>query len=151
MNSSINQRLWRHWVVVEFHTAVSINFVLKLHWILNCFQVIVVEQSDWSKERILKKWHFRYHILLRLAVFRIAIGQLYVSCWSQRYLKRKPGRLILKKNPPEVGAPQRRMGLHYKCYGQHLPLRGQTLPDCSRLARSQDSQHDQAWFGTRVD
>ena len=36
-----------------------------------------------------KNGPFCYHTLLRLAVFRIAFGQLYESCWSQRHSKRK--------------------------------------------------------------
>ena len=34
-----------------------------------------------------------YRTLLRLAVFRVAFGQLYESRWSQRHSKRKFGRL----------------------------------------------------------
>ena len=37
----------------------------------------------------LRKMALCYRILLRLAVFRVAFGQLYESCWSQRHSKNK--------------------------------------------------------------
>ena len=40
--------------------------------------------EKWSEQR--KKedenWYFHYRTLLRLAVFRVAFGHLYESCWS---------------------------------------------------------------------
>ena len=40
--------------------------------------------DKWSEQRKNKKeyenWHFCYHTLLRLAVFRVAFGHLYECC-----------------------------------------------------------------------
>ena len=46
-----------------------------------------------ERKKDYEKWHFRYHKLLHLAVFCMAFGHLYESCWSWRHSKRKAGRL----------------------------------------------------------
>ena len=52
--------------------------------------------DKWSEQRKKKeyeKWYFCYRTLLRLAVFHVAFGHLYESCWSQRHSKRMSGLL----------------------------------------------------------
>ena len=51
------------------------------------------ERKKERKKEEYEKWHFHDRTLLRLAVFRVAFGHLYESCWSQSHSKRKPGRL----------------------------------------------------------
>ena len=95
----VNLKLWRRWVVGKLRAVMSISFVLKSRWVLEPFSSYRCLTSGLNKERRRKKteeyekWHFCYRTLLRLAVFRVAFGQLYESCWSQRHSKRNPGRL----------------------------------------------------------
>ena len=87
----VNLRLGRCWVVGKLHAVMSIRFVLKSRWVLEPF--LSYRCLNKSRNEDDEKWHFCYHTLSRLAVFRVAFGHLYHSCWSQRHSKRKPGRL----------------------------------------------------------
>ena len=60
---------------------------------LSLFDKWSEQRKKERKKEEYEKWHFCYRTLLRLAVFHVAFGQLYESCWSQRHSKRKPGRL----------------------------------------------------------
>ena len=80
--------IWSYKVAEWLGSCASINFVLKSRWVLSFNKC---SEQERKKER--GKWHFCYCTLLRLAVFRVAFGHLYESCWSQKRSKRKPGRL----------------------------------------------------------
>ena len=38
----VNLKLWRHWMVVEPRTLISISFVLKWHWVLKSFEILLL-------------------------------------------------------------------------------------------------------------
>ena len=46
------------------------------------FKISLLNIVVWRRKEEWEKWHFCYHTLLRLAVFRVAFGHLYESCWS---------------------------------------------------------------------
>ena len=95
----VNLKLWRRWVVGKLSAVMSIRFVLKSRWVLKLFLSYRRLTSGLNKERKkerkkeYEKWYFCYRTLLRLAVFRVAFGHLYESCWSQRHSKRMSGLL----------------------------------------------------------
>ena len=73
VNSFVNFKLWRHWVVIELCTVVSINFVLKLQSLFEPF--LIYKRSGLDKEKRITKMALRYQTLLcfKLAVFCILL------------------------------------------------------------------------------
>ena len=54
----------------------------------------IVKLGFWHMvEQNWQKWHFHDRTLLHLAVFYMALGHWYESCWSQRHSKRMSGHL----------------------------------------------------------
>ena len=84
-STKVNSELWRRWVIVLLRVVISISFVIKWRWVLEPFSsyrclnkvVVTKKKKEWETE-----WHFCNRTLSRLAVFRVAVGHLYESCWS---------------------------------------------------------------------
>ena len=57
------------------------------------FELLLFEQMVVTKKKEDEKWHFCNRTLLRLAVFRVAVGHFCESLWSQRHSKTKTRRL----------------------------------------------------------
>ena len=71
-------------VVVGLCAMLSISFVLKWQWVLKTVfdgyhseHIVILDLISEYQQEQKKNWHFRYHTLLRLAVFREALGHLY--------------------------------------------------------------------------
>ena len=87
-----NFKLSRRWVVIELRVVIRISFVLKWWWVLKTvFEISLLNIMVLTKKKNMKNGTFATCTLLRLAVFCVAFGHLYESCWSQSHSKRKPG------------------------------------------------------------
>ena len=83
--TSTQLKLWRRWVFVDLPPEIRGSFVLKPRWVLEP----ILSYCCWTKKKEDEKWHFCNRTLLCLAVFHVAFGHLYESCWSKRHSKRK--------------------------------------------------------------